>query len=95
MDEFDRGSRRYRALDSRPVTLDVSSDTGTGAAKTKKKGVRVVVLGFANAFGAPFVLLWTLALVPVWLASQPSAQITLALATIALLAHLELVDATR
>jgi GPI ethanolamine phosphate transferase 3 subunit O len=78
-----------------PVTLDVSSDTGTGAAKTKKKGVRVVVLGFANAFGAPFVLLWTLALVPVWLASQPSAQITLALATIALLAHLELVDATR
>jgi len=53
------------------------------------------VLGFANAYGAPFVVLWTLFLAPVWLAAQPSAQIALALATAALLAHLELVDAVR
>ncbi|KAI0298191.1 hypothetical protein BC826DRAFT_1103125 [Russula brevipes] len=55
----------------------------------------VRVLGFANAYGAPFAVLWGLALAPVWLAAQPSAQISLALATAALLAHLELVDAAR
>ena len=71
-----------------PVALHVSTQ------KTEKK-TEVRVLGFANAFGAPFVVLWALALAPVWLAAQPSAQITLALATAAVLAHLELVDAVR
>ena len=75
-----------------PVTLHVSSErTGTGA--SQKTQVRV--LGFANAYGAPFAILWALVLVPVWLAAQPSAQISLALVTVALFAHLELVDAAR
>jgi len=55
----------------------------------------VHILGFANAYGAPFAVLWTLILSPVWLASQPSMQITLALATAASLADLELIDAAR
>ena len=42
-----------------------------------------------------FAVLWALILAPVWLAVQPNAQITLALATAALLAHLELIDAAR
>lgn len=75
-----------------PVALHVSSER-TSAGAGHKTEVRV--LGFANAYGAPFAVLWTLVLSLVWLAAQPSAQITLALATAALLAHLELVDAAR
>ena len=75
-----------------PVALRISSERkGTGA--SLKTEVRV--LGFANAYGAPFAILWTLFLVPVWLAAQPSAQISLALMTAALFAHLELIDAAR
>ena len=75
-----------------PVALQISSErTGTGA--SLKTEVRV--LGFANAYGAPFAILWALFLTPVWLAAQPSAQISLALVTAALFAHLELVDAAR
>ncbi|KAH8990586.1 hypothetical protein EDB92DRAFT_1816763 [Lactarius akahatsu] len=74
-----------------PVTLHISSERAPGA----QNKTEVRVLGFANAFGAPVAVFWALALVPVWLAAQPTAQITLALATAALFAHLELVDATR
>ncbi|KAI0272081.1 hypothetical protein BGY98DRAFT_1002678 [Russula aff. rugulosa BPL654] len=75
-----------------PVALRISSErTGTGA--SLKTEVRV--LGFANAYGAPFAILWALFLAPVWLAAQPSAQISLALVTTALFAHLELIDAAR
>jgi GPI ethanolamine phosphate transferase 3 subunit O len=75
-----------------PVALHVSSER-IPAGSVHKTEVRV--LGFANAYGAPFAVFWALALAPVWLAAQPSAQIILALATAALLAHLELVDAAR
>ena len=75
-----------------PVALQISSErTGTGA--SLKTEVRV--LGFANAYGAPFAILWALFLVPVWFTAQPSAQISLALVTTALFAHLELIDAAR
>jgi len=74
-----------------PVALHVSSERAAGA----QNKTEVRVLGFANAFGAPFAVFWALALAPVWLAAQPTAQITLALATAALLALLELVDASR
>jgi phosphatidylinositol glycan class O len=77
-----------------PVTLQISSERkGTGTGASQKTEVRV--LGFANAYGAPFAILWTLFLAPVWLAAQPSAQISLALVTAALFAHLELIDAVR
>jgi len=75
-----------------PVALHVSTQrapTGTG----HKTEIRV--LGFINGYGAPFAGLWPLILAPVWLAAQPNAQITPALATAALLAHLELMDAAR
>jgi phosphatidylinositol glycan class O len=75
-----------------PVALHISSER-TGAGASQKTEVRV--LGFANAYGAPFAVLWALFLAPVWLAAQPSAQISLALITIALFAHLELIDAVR
>ena len=74
-----------------PVALHISSERAPRA----QNKTEVRVLGFANAFGAPFAVFWALALAPVWLAAQPTAQITLALATAALLALLELIDATR
>ena len=75
-----------------PVALQISSERrGTGA--SLKTEVRV--LGFANAYGAPFAILWSLFLAPVWLTAQPSAQISIALVTAALFAHLELIDAAR
>jgi len=48
------------------------------------------VLRFVNGYGAPFAVFRAVGLAPVWLAAQPSAQMTLALATAA---HLKLVDA--
>ena len=75
-----------------PVALRISSERKVTGASQKTE---VRVLGFANAYGAPFAILWTLFLVPVWLAAQPSAQISLALVTAALFAHLELIDAAR
>ena len=74
-----------------PVALHISTERAPGA----QQKTEVRVLGFANAFGAPFAVFWALALAPVWLAAQPTAQIALALATTALLALLELVDASR
>ena len=74
-----------------PVALHISSERAPGA----QNKTEVRVLGFANAFGAPFAVFWALAFAPVWLAAQPTAQITLALATAALLALLELIDAAR
>jgi phosphatidylinositol glycan class O len=52
----------------------------------------VRVLGFANAYRAPFAVFWVLGLAPVWLTAQRSTQMTLALVTAA---HLELVNAAR
>jgi len=75
-----------------PVALQISSER-TGAGASLKTEVRV--LGFANAYGAPFAILWALFLAPVWLTAQPSAQISLSLVTVALFAHLELIDAAR
>jgi hypothetical protein len=73
-----------------PVALQISSErTGTGASlKTE-----VCVLSCANAYGTPFAILWALFLAPVWLASQSSAQISLALVTTTLFTHLKLIDA--
>jgi phosphatidylinositol glycan class O len=59
------------------------------------KANRVVVLGYANAFGSAYLILWTTVLALVWLTSQLTSQIVLTLATVALLAHLEMVDALR
>ena len=75
-----------------PVALQISSERkGTGT--SLKTEVRVV--GFANAYGAPFTIIWSLFLALIWLSAQPSSQISLALVTAALFAHLEFIDAAR
>ena len=55
----------------------------------------VQVLGYANAFGAPYLLFWTLALGAVYICTQLTGQLVLALASVALIAYLEVLDSVR
>ena len=73
-----------------PASLQVTTERGT--AGTDKK---VTVLGFANAYGAPYLVFWTLFFGMLYVATQLTGQIVLAMTTIALLAYLEVVDSVR
>jgi GPI ethanolamine phosphate transferase 3 subunit O len=92
MVERARRPRGHRALGLVPVALQISLErTGTGASlKTE-----VHVLGFANAYGAPFAILWALFLHLSGSLHSRVLKISLALVTAALFAHLELIDAVR
>ncbi|KAF8913454.1 hypothetical protein CPB85DRAFT_1434088 [Mucidula mucida] len=61
----------------------------------KSQAKQVKVLGFANAYGASYLLFWTLAFALVYNASQLSAQIVLGLGALALVAFLEVMDSVR
>ncbi|KAF8174560.1 phosphoethanolamine N-methyltransferase [Pholiota molesta] len=56
---------------------------------------QVQVLGFANAFGAPYFIFWTISLCLVYISSQITGQLVLALAVMALLSFLEVLDSVR
>lgn len=71
-----------------PVCLDVKVDE-----IGEKRQVKV--LGYANAFGAPFFVFWSIGFSAVYATTQLTGQLVLALATIALLAYLEVVDSVR
>ena len=71
-----------------PLCLDIEVD-GSGEKRQAK------VLGYANAFGAPYLVFWSIGLSVVFAATQLTGQLVLALATIALLAYLEVVDSVR
>ncbi|KAF8630559.1 hypothetical protein AX17_005371 [Amanita inopinata Kibby_2008] len=71
---------------------DSSSSTTAASSKPKRQ---VTILGFANAFGAPYLLFWTIFLCVVYASMQLTAQIVLGFATVALLAYLEIVDSVR
>jgi phosphatidylinositol glycan class O len=62
---------------------------------TRGEKREVKVLGYANAFGAPYLLFWTLALGAVYMCTQLTGQLVLALATVALIAYLEVLDSVR
>ena len=62
---------------------------------TRGEKREVKVLGYANAFGAPYLLFWTLALGAVYICTQLTGQLVLALATVALIAYLEVLDSVR
>ncbi|KIJ58598.1 hypothetical protein HYDPIDRAFT_102314 [Hydnomerulius pinastri MD-312] len=73
-----------------PVCLEVNTEVRAGDGEKE-----VTVLGFANAFGSPYLVFWTIFLSTVWLCTQLTGQTVLGLSTIALLAHLEIVDSVR
>ena len=75
-------------------TEDNSSDSQASETQQEQK-TKITVLGFANAFGSPYLVFWTIFLSVIWLCTQLSGQVVLGLATVALLAYLEVVDSVR
>mgnify|MGYP001214737887 CR=1 FL=1 len=56
---------------------------------------QVQVIGFGNALGSPYLVFWSIFLSIVWTTSQLPGQLMLGLATVALLAYLEVLDSVR
>ncbi|KAJ2918866.1 hypothetical protein MD484_g1533, partial [Candolleomyces efflorescens] len=56
---------------------------------------QVEVIGYANAFGSPYLVFWTILLAVVYSTSQLPGQLVLSVCTVALLAYLEVVDSVR
>lgn len=79
-----------------PVCLEINTEDDSHTSQDQREQkTKVTVLGFANAFGSPYLVLWTIFLGVVWLCMQLTGQVVLGLATVALLAHLEVVDSVR
>ena len=60
-----------------------------------KANTEVTVVGFANAYGAPYLMFWCIPFGVFYTVSQLTAQIAMGLAAIAILSHLEVVDSVR
>ncbi|KAG2156893.1 uncharacterized protein EDB93DRAFT_1078807 [Suillus bovinus] len=76
-----------------PVCLAISKNQASDASTQEK--TEVTVLGFANAFGSPYLMFWLIFFSIVWLMTQLSGQIVLGLSSIALLSYLEIIDSVR
>ncbi|KAJ8507425.1 hypothetical protein ONZ45_g10209 [Pleurotus djamor] len=86
-----------------PMCLDIKQEEGTAdeqqlAAATlasAPKTRQIKIIGFANAFGAPYVLFYSIPFALVFASTQLTGQVVLALSMVALLAYLEVVDSVR
>lgn len=79
-----------------PICLAISqTQSSEQSASTSEDKAQVTVLGFANAFGSPYLIFWLIFLSLVWLMTQLAGQVVLGLASIALLSYLEIVDSVR
>jgi GPI ethanolamine phosphate transferase 3 subunit O len=76
-----------------PMTMKISAGQELNSGGKEEK--QVTLLGFGNAYGAPFLLFWLLGLSTLWVLTQLTGQLVLALSVIALLAHTEVVDSIR
>ena len=56
---------------------------------------QIQVIGYANAYGSPYFIFWTLFLSLISITTQLTGQLVLALGTVALMAFLEVVDSVR
>lgn len=74
-----------------PLCLRVSASQPTDPNEKKE----VTVVGFANAFGAPYLMFWCIPFGIFYTLNQLTAQVTLGLATIAILSYLEVIDSVR
>ncbi|KAF5348739.1 hypothetical protein D9758_006793 [Tetrapyrgos nigripes] len=68
--------------------------SGTGGSDQKGKR-QIKVIGFANAFGSPYLLFWSISFALVYVTTQMTGQVVLALFALALVSYLEVVDSTR
>lgn len=73
-----------------PLCLRVESGATQSDAKRE-----VSVIGFANTFGSSYLLFWSIFLALVYVCSQLTGQVVLALAAVAMVAFLEVVDSAR
>lgn len=71
-----------------PLCLDIDA-----AGQGEKRQIQVI--GYANAFGSPYLVFWTLFLSLISISTQLTGQLVLALATVALIAFLEVLDSVR
>lgn len=78
-----------------PVVADAGSKPSHSENTNLGTQVTVTLLGYANAFGSPYFILWSIFLSVVWLCTQLTGQVVLGLFTVALLAYLEVVDSVR
>ncbi|KAI0072712.1 hypothetical protein K474DRAFT_1686509 [Panus rudis PR-1116 ss-1] len=78
-------------IDAGAPPTTTSPGTNTNVAKKKE----VTVLGYANAFGSPYLIFWFLSFILIYLSTQLTGQVVLALGAIATLSLLEIVDSTR
>ena len=72
-----------------PASLHVTTEQRVGGVE------KVTVLGFANAYGAPYLVFWSLFFGLLYVATQLTGQIVLMTTVVALLAYLEVVDSVR
>ena len=71
-----------------PLCLDIQTSV-----EGEKRQVKIV--GYANAFGSPYLIFWGIFLGVVYICTQLTGQVVLALATTALIAFLEVLDSVR
>jgi len=75
---------------SDPICLDIEiKDPQPGGER------QVNIMGYANVFGSSYFVFWTMGLGMVYLTTQLTGQVVLALATVALLSYLEVLDSVR
>ncbi|KAI5116507.1 hypothetical protein M0805_004670 [Coniferiporia weirii] len=75
----------------KPLCLDIR----VSERKTADVKPNAVVVVNTNSYGASFLLFWSIGFALVYLAAQLTGQVVLALAVVALLAHLEVTDSVR
>lgn len=81
-----------------PVCLQIVTERlppGQNADPKEPPKSQVIVMGFANAFGSPYLIFWCISLGVIYFTTQLTGQLTLGLATVALLSHLEILDSVR
>ncbi|ESK88280.1 phosphoethanolamine n-methyltransferase [Moniliophthora roreri MCA 2997] len=79
-----------------PLCVQLQHEEVQGSTDEKGQPKRQVkVFGFANAFGAPYLLFYTIFFTAVYISSQLTAQLVLGLSLFALLCYLEIADGIR
>ncbi|THV05120.1 hypothetical protein K435DRAFT_648201 [Dendrothele bispora CBS 962.96] len=76
-----------------PLCISFESSETSGLAEKSKRQVKVI--GFANAFGSPYLLFWSIFFSIVFATAQLTGQVVLGLFALALLSYLEVIDSAR
>ncbi|CDO76821.1 hypothetical protein BN946_scf185033.g18 [Trametes cinnabarina] len=78
-----------------PLCLKISTESIPDPTAPGQSKREVTVIGFANTYGASYLIFWSLFLALLYPATQLTGHVILALVAVAILAHLEVVDSVR